>query len=69
MGKNKYTARSICLTCKGIIEFKRRHKPQELIHCPHCRQILEIVRVFPHVLDFPDDPYIPAMDRYHRRLS
>lgn len=64
MEKKNKPVRSKCPSCQGIIELDRRYKLMELICCPHCRQVLEVVGVFPQVLDFPDDPYIPSSGKF-----
>jgi hypothetical protein len=68
MSNNKHVARAKCPSCSRIIDLERRYKRQELIVCPHCKQILEVVRVFPQILNFPDDPYISYERHNHHRL-
>lgn len=49
-----------CPSCKNIIEIQEETKVRELITCPRCQAILELVNIFPPTLDWAEDPAISS---------
>ena len=47
-----------CPSCKKIVEMQENAKVRELITCPYCNSILEIVNKFPPTLDWAEDPSV-----------
>jgi hypothetical protein len=47
-----------CPSCKKVIQLQEKIKVQELVSCPHCNSILELVRLFPPTLDWAEDPVV-----------
>jgi hypothetical protein len=45
-----------CLNCFKVIELEEDIKIQEIVQCPHCKVLLEVVRKFPLTLDWGEDP-------------
>jgi hypothetical protein len=50
--------RAKCLACKKMIKLQEDIKAQELITCPYCKSILELMGLNPPTLDWPDDPVV-----------
>ncbi len=52
-----------CPSCKKIIPVQERTNVQELILCPHCTSLLELVNKFPPTLDWAEDPIVCSSRR------
>ena len=52
-----------CPSCKKIILFQDKAKVQDLITCPHCKSLLELVNQFPPTLDWTEDPVVHSPHR------
>lgn len=57
-----------CPSCKKVIQFQETVKVQELITCPHCKSILELVRLFPPTLDWAEDPVANPTHRTFNKM-
>ena len=69
MTTNKVAVRTKCPSCQRIIELERRHRRKELITCRHCQTVLEVIREYPQVVDFPLDPNLPSSRKKFHRLG
>lgn len=49
-----------CPSCKNTVEFEEKIKVQDLITCPHCKSLLELVNQFPPTLDWAEDTGISS---------
>ena len=56
-----------CPSCKTMIEIQEDTKVQDLITCPHCESILELINNFPLTLDWAEDPAV-ASRRFFTRM-
>ena len=56
-----------CPSCKKIIQFQDKVKIQELVECPLCNSILELVKKFPLTLDWADDPAVQQSQRAYSK--
>ena len=61
-------ARAKCPACKKIINLDQRYKVRELITCPFCQSLLEVVSEHPQKLDWAEDPQITSSLRSYRKL-
>jgi C4-type Zn-finger protein len=52
-----------CPLCGKVIQLKKQTKVRQLITCPYCRSLLELVHQSPPTLDWVEDPliYSPRM--------
>jgi DNA-directed RNA polymerase subunit RPC12/RpoP len=57
-----------CPACKKVILLDQEFKVRELINCPHCNTILEIVKKFPPTLDWADDPMVYSSRKIFNKL-
>ena len=57
-----------CPACKNILEIQKEAKVQELITCPHCTALLELVNKFPPTLDWAEDPIVCLSRRILTKL-
>jgi len=55
-----------CPACKKVIQLHEKTKVQELIDCPYCKSLLELVRLYPPTLDWAEDPTVSSS---HRRFT
>ena len=56
-----------CPTCQKIIDFRKRQKIRELVTCPHCKNLLEVVQEFPQRLDWAEDPQVFSFRSRHQK--
>jgi hypothetical protein len=49
-----------CPSCKKTVEIQENTKVQDLITCPRCQSILELINKFPPTLDWAEDPAISS---------
>jgi len=54
-------------SCGKIITLGRRYQRLEMVVCPNCQQTMEVVKVFPQVLNYPEDPSNPSSGRKYLR--
>ena len=47
-----------CPACEKIIYMHQEIKIRELVTCPHCKSVLELVDNFPPSLDWAEDPVV-----------
>jgi predicted amidophosphoribosyltransferase len=66
LGKQK-NHRTICPSCRQIIDLDRRYRRKELVVCPQCNQEFEVVREHPQVVDFlQKSPQPTSGKKYHK---
>ena len=49
---------AVCPSCKKTIPVSKETKVQDLIDCPYCKSILELIMKFPPTLDWAEDPAV-----------
>jgi lysine biosynthesis protein LysW len=52
-----------CPSCKSTVELQEETKVQELVTCPHCTALLELVSKSPPTLDWAEDPAVNSSRR------
>ena len=57
-----------CPSCKKSVHLQEKTKVQELITCPFCQSILELVNNFPPTLDWAEDPAVNSSRRFLSKL-
>jgi DNA-directed RNA polymerase subunit RPC12/RpoP len=55
-----------CPSCKNTVEIQEETKVKDLITCPHCHSILELIKIFPPTLDWAEDPAIASRHLFTR---
>ena len=52
-----------CPACKKVVKVQEETEVLELISCPHCKSLLELVNLFPPTLDWAEDPAVSSSHR------
>ena len=60
--------KAICPACTKILQIQEESKVQEIITCPHCTALLELVNKLPPVLDWAEDPAVNSSRRVFVKL-
>ena len=59
---------SKCPSCGKNIQLQEETKVQELITCPNCKSVLELINNFPPTLDWAEDPAVCSSRRIFTKL-
>lgn len=57
-----------CPACKKIVQLEETTRVQDLITCPHCQSMLELVRQIPLTLDWAEDPAVCSSRRIFTKM-
>jgi hypothetical protein len=57
-----------CPSCNKVVELQDETKVQELVTCPFCKTILELVKKFPPTLDWVEDVTIGSSQKLIKKF-
>jgi len=59
---------AICPACNKVIQLPEETKVQDLISCPQCISLLQLIRQFPPILDWAEDQPVLTSHRTFKKL-